>query len=292
VSKSFGGDWTEKKLRAVEDYFRAYLTIMRGNERAQWFTTTYVDAFAGPGLRYAASQQEQPLLFDDFRDSDTEGFLKGSPYRAMDLPQPFDRYVFVDLDQTAVEALKALIARDFSHLNAETHCADANAFLQEWVRRLGPKDRAVVFLDPYGLQVQWNTIEALGRSQQVDLWVLVPWGQALVRLITRGEPPEAWARRLDIFFGTGEWREQVLRSKMVETLFGREGVLIRDVSALGGFLLERLRNVFAGVLDTPVRLNNTKGNTLYLLCFAASNPKGARTAVKIARDIATRLNDG
>ena len=29
--------------------------------------------------------------------------------------------------------------------------------------------RAVVFLDPYGMQVEWKTIQALGQTEAVDL---------------------------------------------------------------------------------------------------------------------------
>jgi hypothetical protein len=43
--------------------------------------------------------------------------------------------------------------------------------------------------------------------------------------------------------------------------------------------------VFKGVANNPLPLYNSKNNPLYLLCFAAGNPKGAPTAVKIAQDI-------
>jgi hypothetical protein len=32
-------------------------------------------------------------------------------------------------------------------------------------------------------------------------------------------------------------------------------------------------------------LRNSRNNPLYLLCFASGNPRGAKTAVKIAQDI-------
>ncbi len=41
----FGGDWTDRKMKIVVDYAKAYLTIMS----KQNFTTIYFDGFAGSG---------------------------------------------------------------------------------------------------------------------------------------------------------------------------------------------------------------------------------------------------
>lgn len=54
---------------------------------------------------------------------------------------------------------------------------------------------------------------------------------------------------------------------------------------IGEYFLNRLRTVFAGVAMNPLVLTNSKNCPLYLLCFAAGNPKGAKVAVKIAEDI-------
>jgi hypothetical protein len=43
--------------------------------------------------------------------------------------------------------------------------------------------------------------------------------------------------------------------------------------------------VFEGVARNPLLLVNSKNTPLYLLCFAAANKKGAKTAIKIAQDI-------
>jgi hypothetical protein len=47
----------------------------------------------------------------------------------------------------------------------------------------------------------------------------------------------------------------------------------------------RLKTIFAKVAENPLPLRNSTNTPLYLLCFAAGNPKGATTAVKIAQDI-------
>lgn len=54
---------------------------------------------------------------------------------------------------------------------------------------------------------------------------------------------------------------------------------------IGKFFIERLETVFTKVAQNPLLLYNSKNVPIYLLCFAAGNPRGAPTAVKIAQDI-------
>jgi hypothetical protein len=37
VEHSFGGPWTERKLKCLRDYLSAYRTIFTGNPRARYF---------------------------------------------------------------------------------------------------------------------------------------------------------------------------------------------------------------------------------------------------------------
>jgi hypothetical protein len=62
---------------------------------------------------------------------------------------------------------------------------------------------------------------------------------------------------------------------------GKKGV----GSPVGRFFLKRLKTLFAQVVPNPLILANSKEVPMYLLCFAAGNPKGGPTAVKIAKDI-------
>jgi hypothetical protein len=51
------------------------------------------------------------------------------------------------------------------------------------------------------------------------------------------------------------------------------------------YFLKRLSSAFAGVAPNPRVLENSRGVPIYLLCFAAGNPKGAPTAIRIAKHI-------
>jgi three-Cys-motif partner protein len=289
----FGGDWTEVKLARLDKYLKAYRTIFTGNVKARYFKTWYVDAFAGTGSRSApdAAAKEAELLFEDvYEDADTKGYRDGSAKIAISLPDPFDNYLFIEKSKNRVKELKTMIGKDHPSLVArcDFRHGDANAVLKTWCgERDWKKERAVVFLDPYGMQVEWTTIEALAATKGIDLWYLFPLGVGVARLLKRdGKIDETWQNRLDLLFGTSAWRTRFYEVQTTQTLFGDQESVERTatVENIRAFINERLAGSFAGVAKGLV-LRNSKSSPLYLLCFAAANKRGAPTALRIAQDI-------
>lgn len=281
----FGGRWTEQKLEILEKYLRAWLNIFHRNEKAKFFKKVYVDAFAGTGYRNEASGHQENDLFQPDVAAENETFLSGSVERVMQLDPGFDEYVFVDAKKQHTGAL----AEYSEDPRVTVACADANHFLCEWVKRQDWRTtRAVVFLDPYGMQVDWETLEALARTQAVDLWVLFPLGGGVNRMLTRGDlPPENWQLKLTRFFGTDEWKTAFYRTRDEDTLFGTVSQVekIADLEAVKTFFIERLERIFPGVAANPARLLNSRKNPIYLFCFASANPDKADLAIKISQHI-------
>ncbi|MBZ5666800.1 MAG: three-Cys-motif partner protein TcmP [Acidobacteriia bacterium] len=290
----FGGDWTEIKLAKLEKYLRAYRTIFSGNPRARHFRTWYVDAFAGTGSRTRTDtpRVSPSALFgsDVYEDVDTKRYRDGSAKIAVALPDPFDNYLFIDKSAGRIKELERAIEteRPALHPRCAFEHGDANDVLKQWCReRDWTKERAVVFLDPYGMQVEWGMVATLGATKAVDLWYLFPLGVGVARLLTRdGNIDESWAKRLDTTFGTKDWRSRFYETTQQEGLFGQMETVERDASEenIQGFINERLRTCFAGVAKGRI-LRNSKSNPMYSLCFAAANEKGAPTAIRIAKDI-------
>lgn len=281
ITHKFGGDWTQTKLDAISKYLSAYMKIFKGNERARWFTTNYIDAFAGTGFRSGASTEAGSALFED---EDAAEFQQGSVTVALETNPAFDKYIFVDRKPEHVAALVEL-KKHYSDRNIQVIQNDANLFLPEWCSNTDWKtNRAVVFLDPYGAQVEWKTIEVIARTKAVDLWLLFPLGQAVNRMLTSKEPSPAWSERLDRLFGSDEWREEFYKPSKQESLFSSEPELkkVADFDAIGRYFVQRLQTEFTEVAEKPLALFNSKNIPIYLLCFAAANPKGAKTAIKIA----------
>lgn len=298
MDHSFGGPWTDEKLASIDEYLKAYMTIFKSNPRAAQLETIYVDAFAGTGRRTQSRGRDrvEGQLFEDAIENADAGELKeGSAYIALRQERPFDRYVFVERDDEHARSLNDL-RDEFPHLSGriDIRVGDANQFLAQFCSDTDwSGKRAVVFLDPYGMQVDWTTIEAIAATKAIDLWLLFPLGAAVNRLLTTHSPPTgAHADRLSGIFGTEQWREVFYKpdDRKELTLFAEENedparAKSADFNAISDFFVSRLKGIFEGVAEDPLPLKNSKNVPLYLLCFAASNPRGATPAVKIANYI-------
>ncbi|MFO0838039.1 MAG: three-Cys-motif partner protein TcmP [Phycisphaerae bacterium] len=286
---NFGGEWTREKLERVRKYLCAYTRIFTVNPRARFYRTIYVDAFAGTGRVDIRSQSDSPGVFAP-ADTDAVAFLQGSAQIALEVEPPFDSYLFVEKSSKHVGALQELRDQFPARRSAiEIIPNDANITLQRWCEKTDWRShRAVVFLDPYGMQVDWNTIKAIAATRAIDLWFLFPLGVAVMRLLTNsGPPPKPWADALSRIFGDESWRDAFYPAVKEATLFGTENIERRDVAweKLKTYFIGRLRSVFAGVADNPLQLCKQSNSPIYLLCFAAGNSRGARIAVRIAQDI-------
>lgn len=283
---SFGGGWTDKKLELLARYLAEYMKIFKNNPRAKYYTTYYIDGFAGTGFRQSKADPEGGL----FNDIEAENFQKGSPIIALETDSPFDRYIFIETKKAFIKELEEL-RQSYPERSIEIVAEDSNEFLQRWCKAMNAnKKRAVIFLDPYGGQVAWETIKRIADTRAIDLWLLFPLGQAVNRMLTYREPDPAWAKKLDLIFGTEKWRSEFYGGSKngyhQSSLFGEEQEVEKCTSFQGikDFFIKRLDSVFTAVAE-PRPLYNGKNIPIYLLCFAAGNPKGATPAVKIANHL-------
>lgn len=292
IEHKFGGDWTEAKLNCLKNYLESYRKIFTANEKAKYFRTWYVDAFAGTGER--AEKTDQALkggLFGAFDEADdATKYRSGSVDIALSLLSPFDKYLFVEKSASHTNQLRTFLANKHPNAASRIECisGDANEKLVAWTKKRDwKKDRAVVFLDPYGLQVKWETIRALAATKGVDLWYLFPLGLGPMRMIPRdGNVPQEWSDKLDGLFGTHAWKERFFRPAQQASLFDESPQLERQVSAetVSAFVKERLETCFCKVANGLV-LHNSKNSPMYLLCFAVANERGSKPALSIAKSI-------
>ncbi len=288
----FGGNWTSTKLDVLAKYLSSYTKALKDQpSTARPFRKGYIDAFAGTGYR---TQREvggdaKMLLFPDLADSAPQEFLDGSARLALKTEPRFDRYVFVERNPERCAQLEAL-KEDFPHLARDISVSQGEA--NEEIQKLCEKDwrshRAVLFLDPYGMQVEWKTIEAIASTRAIDLWVLFPLGIGVNRLLTRsGQIPDSWRHRLDTLLGTADWYDEFYRVESETTLFGdNEDRLVKaSTDTIGRYFNARLKTVFADVAPEPKVLRNSTNCPLYLLCFAVGNTAGAPIALRIANHL-------
>lgn len=289
MSKNTVGPWARDKLDRLGKYLAAYTTILRKQDWCEGFH--YIDAFAGPGhheVRKKKLPAVQAALLDiaSFGQEQEEqiAFLKGSPRVALELPHPFTSYVFVDKDPERVRDLERL-KTEFTERKIIIRNVECNGYLLNRVAR-NPRidwrrNRAVVFLDPFGMQVEWSTIEALGGTKAIEVFVNFPVGMAIQRLLLRNPDKFSDNQRLklDSYFGSPDWYPTLYPSE--RTLFGDQPAKIeRSGEALLKWYRNRLRQVF-GHASKAALIRNTKGGHLYYLLLASPN----RTGVQIADNI-------
>src|SRR5215471_424252 len=171
--QTFGGSWTEEKLERVRKYLVAYANIMS----KQRFRFAYIDAFAGTGYRtLKQNDSELAKIFPEVFEPESRQFLDGSARIALQVRPHFTKYIFIERDINRILELENLKS-DFREVSSDIELinADANSYLQDLcLHRRWTTNRAVLFLDPFGMQVTWDTIVAIGKTKAIDLWLLFP----------------------------------------------------------------------------------------------------------------------
>ncbi|HET6622105.1 MAG TPA: three-Cys-motif partner protein TcmP [Dongiaceae bacterium] len=286
-NQRFGGPWSLLKVETVASYLQAFNFALRQQPSPTMpFRRIYIDAFAGSG-DFSFSTEGAPLFDEDAAINHHAGSAK----RALEVDPPFDELIFIEQSEKNVAKLRALCA---PFKSAKVISGEAN----DEVRRLcantdWKKTRGVVFLDPFGATVDWQTLEAIGRTKALDVWYLFPlFG------LYRNAPHDRAAldankhRTLTKMLGTDGWQQLFYQAKRSDhaNLFGDlpERTISRIVSVdeMETFLKRRLEEVFAAVLK-PKRLPET-GAPMFSLFFAVSNRRAVKVASRIAGHLLSR----
>lgn len=269
----FGGNWTQQKIEMVVSYAKAYLIIMNKYPK---FKILYFDGFAGSG--------------DINKNDETDlEIIKGAAIRVLEInhPKPFDVYYFVEKDESNKTELEKTIKQSFPNYLTHVVAEDCNIKLLSMAKylRQNPDYRVLAFIDPYGMAVDWASIEAL-KGLGIDLWILVPTGMGINRLLKNdGKISEAWLEKLERFLGLS--KEVILnhfyRESKRLTLFGEETIIEKEQNAInkaGALYKERLNTVFKFVSESFVMKNSTN-SILYHFMMATNN----KAALTISNDV-------
>lgn len=254
----FGGDWTELKLGIVREYADLYTKALRDT----FSQLMYIDAFAGAGTR------------------------RGSVQLALQCNPGFNEFVFIDRKRSHCDALERLKDEypEKSSMISVYH-ADANEKLREICRETEwrGKRRGLAFLDPYGMQVDLNTLVAISQTQGIDLWLLFPSGIGVNRLLLRsGKIPPNWEAVLDRIFGDWPWRDAFYAPSPQPDLFeGQIFVKEANVATIEREYMDLLRTIFPKVHNRTMRLRNRTNSVMYSLIFCCSNPNPAASGLAL-----------
>ena len=267
----FGGYWTEEKIEIFIKYVKAYLEIMKSRN----FELTYFDGFAGSG----------------YIEQKGKASIEGVAMRVLGISEPseFDIYYLVELNKRRCTSLKRRVKDLFPKKASKTFviqgdCNDKIISLANYLKQR-PNRRALIFLDPKGMQVDLPILECL-KGLGIDLWILIPTGLGVNRLLTKsGNISQEFMKKLSSFLGMtdGEIKNFFYKEVTENTLFGEETKLTKDEQVNDkaiNLIREKLGNIFKFVSD-PFPMKNTRNSLMFHFVFASNNKAG----LKIANDI-------
>ncbi|WP_313951510.1 three-Cys-motif partner protein TcmP [Accumulibacter sp.] len=279
---AFGGSWTLIKLDALEKYLSAFNTALS----RQGFTRIYIDGFAGTGRCDISVKGEKSSV-------------DGSVRRALRASPPFHKLCFIELEAQKIAALRALQSEHHDK-RIEVIRDDANATLKYICRTYDWKNtRAVLFLDPCGMHVEWSTLEAIAATGAVDVWYLFPYYGLYRQAANKADALDANKKKsLTRILGTDAWRQEFYAPQRQSDLFGKEGGDVRESNHrdMLEFVSARLSGIFPAVAKPKIlyQAGDSKrpgGAPLFALYFAAANPKRSAhgLAIKIATEVLNSL---
>jgi three-Cys-motif partner protein len=274
AAHEFGGEHTQEKLEAVGNYLPAYTTAL-----GQLFTLCYVDAFAGTGEC-------------DITVSGKKVRVQGSASIALNCAPPFHKLFFVEKIASRARALKKLAERARGR-NIGVVQGDANIEVPNYLATLSRSERAVVLLDPYGMTVEWRTLERIAKTKLADVWYLFPLS-GLYRQATLD------SRNIDQFkevalsriMGPHDWNKALYEPKPTGDLFGDDSdIRTADPMRMADWVKECLQTLFPGVHGPKIlyqrRKDGKQGPPLYALLLLISNPEPK--ALGLAKRFATSV---
>lgn len=292
---SWGGSWTEDKLDTFEKYVNAYLTIMNAYRDKYNWKLIYFDGFAGSGSRINDNGEDdsKELLLELFNQNlvkeDDFAVYKGAAERVLDIQQRgFDYYYFIDKDEESHNLLKAKLEPLHPDKKLVFRPGDANVKLIEMANylRVNHNVKALVLLDPFGMQLNWDSIKQL-ENTGIDLWILIPTGVIVNRLLDRkGELTHI--EKLTSFFGKDEkcLRDYFYKKRTEQSLFGETTIIEKvkePITKIAELYIEQLKTIFKHVTTKPMVLYNSRNTPIFHFAFASNNETAKNIAAQIIK---------
>jgi three-Cys-motif partner protein len=284
-SDDWGGPWTEKKLQAFSRYVSAYLTIMK---KFPYWETIYFDGFAGSGTKEKEAKTE---LYQQLKITEAEErTYKGAAERVLTLKDDlsFNYYYFIDKKEESLTKLKTKL-KDIKGKKIEFRSGDANKWIKELAKALKTKEyTALVFLDPFGMQIDWSSIEEL-KGTRSDIWILVPTGIIVNRLLDKAAELK-YIDKLEAFFGLSEKEIKAIfyRQEVKNTLFGEEETISKiskPIEKIAKIYADRMKTIWKYVTEEPLVLRNRNGVPIFHFVFASNNVHAVKIAKQIIKNV-------
>jgi three-Cys-motif partner protein len=258
------GEWSERKIRIVSKYAAAYSKILASQKYLKHY---YIDGFTGGGMAVRKETGEA---------------VETTARRILDIEPPFVGYHLVDFDSAKAQAMKLACAR---RPQATAYCDDANAILPTIFGKIRYTDfqRALCFLDPYGIMLSWNVVKAAAANRALEAFIHFPTGDVQRNVLRHDQATVSIdeANRMTQMWGDESWRTAGYYDQ--PNLFGSEQVK-EEIGVVIKAFSDRLKAAGFTYVSEALPMRNSSNVILYHLIFATHHP----TALKVATEILTR----
>lgn len=187
------GAWSEKKYSLMG----GYCEIFNAGIKNKFTNRVYIDLFSGAG--YAPIKGKNKIL-------------KSSPLIALSIPTPFTKYIFCEMDAEKISALETRARREHPNKDIVFIQGDSNNTVDEVIKevqQLGQSTISFAFVDPFSLNLHFNTIEKLSKLGRIDFLILLALMMNANRNLHNFILEES--KVIDLFINKHDWREPFLK---------------------------------------------------------------------------------
>jgi three-Cys-motif partner protein len=161
--------------------------------KRKWDNLVYIDLFAGSG--YARISENK--------------IVKSSALIALSLPNPFTKYIICEQNAEKFDALKRRIAREHSDKNVVLFNGDSNLIIDQIESEIPKFNRqnkvlSFCFVDPFSINLHFDTIRKLGSKYAMDFLILLAFGMDIRRNIDKYLDENN--QKITLFLDNEQWR--------------------------------------------------------------------------------------
>lgn len=191
------GRWALEKYRRVWYYDQLFSTGMKN----RWDQRLYIDLYAGSGLATIR---------------DTGQLVPSSPLLALLVEDRFTKYIFCERDPDLIRALETRARRLAPDADMEFVQGDVNEEVDEIVAKVpafgaGNTLLGFCFVDPFSVDLDFETIRRLGEPLNMDFLILLALGMDANRNVALYL--DEHHDRIERFLGDPDWRERWQRAE-------------------------------------------------------------------------------
>ena len=150
------GKWTKDKLYFWKRYIDITTAAMVGN-RAFPGGLVYVDLFGGAGVCSLKGSNRR---------------FPGSVIIAAHAKKAFSKIIVCENDPSLAEACRIRLSQSGTKSEIELLTGDCNILIHQVVAKIPARSLTLAFIDPKGLDAQFNTIETPAKSTRTDFVIL------------------------------------------------------------------------------------------------------------------------